>query len=233
MRDQYTYLLVDLLCVIFPLAFSFHPKINFYKQWKYFGIPCALTALIFIVWDVLFTKMGVWSFNSRYVLGAKLFGLPLEEYLFFFCVPYACVFTYYCLNLFLNIPGKSGFIKMLTFLLIGFLVSTALYHLSQLYTSVTFLLLSLLLLYLTVIKQVAFLSSFYISFIIILIPFFISNGILTGSGLAEPVVLYNDKYNLGIRMITIPFEDTFYGMLLLLMNVSGFEYLKTKLKNTI
>lgn len=226
MSEHYTYLLIDLSCVIFPLAFSFHPKINFHKQWKYFTLPCLFTALIFIAWDILFTKIGVWGFNGKYVFGIYLFGLPMEEYLFFFCVPYACIFTYYCVTIFLNISTKARLITIFTLLLISYLLLTAFYHLSQLYTSITFLGLSILLIYLGIIKQVSFLAPFYISFLIILIPFFISNGILTGSGLEGPVVFYNNKYNLGIRIITMPFEDTFYGMLLLLMNVCGFEYFK-------
>ena len=74
-------------------------------------------------------------------------------------------------------------------------------------------------------SRVTFLPAFYISFIIILLPFFISNGILTGSWIDEPVVSYNDAYNLQLRIGTIPVEDVFYGMLLQLMNAAGLAYL--------
>ncbi len=63
--------------------------------------------------------------------------------------------------------------------------------------------------------------SFLVSYAIILIPFLLVNGFLT----AVPVVLYNDVENLGVRIYTIPVEDIFYGMLLILMNIVIYEKL--------
>ena len=122
MPEQYTYLLVDLLCIVFPFAFSFYPKISFYKQWRFFVLPCLATALFFILWDIIFTGIGVWSFNPRYVCGAYLFGLPLEEYLFFICIPYACVFTYYSVTKLFNLPAFHKVATFLSWFLILFLI---------------------------------------------------------------------------------------------------------------
>ena len=65
---------------------------------------------------------------------------------------------------------------------------------------------------------------FLIAYLIILAPFLVVNGFLT----AIPVVVYNDAENLSIRIYTIPFEDIFYGMLLMLMNISLYEKLRQR-----
>ena len=50
---------------------------------------------IYIIWDILFTYLGVWGFNNKYLIGYNIFNLPLEEWLFFICIPYASLFIHY------------------------------------------------------------------------------------------------------------------------------------------
>ncbi len=54
---------------------------------------------------------------------------------------------------------------------------------------------------------------------ILLIPFIMVNGILTGSWIAAPIVSYNPAENIGIRLLTIPVEDVFYGFEMILLNI--------------
>jgi lycopene cyclase domain-containing protein len=75
-----------------------------------------------------------------------------------------------------------------------------------------------------VLKKVNYLNKFYLMYFISLFFFFIVNGILT----ALPVVMYNDFENSGIRLYTIPLEDTMYSFIMLLIPVSVYEYLKAK-----
>jgi lycopene cyclase domain-containing protein len=62
---------------------------------------------------------------------------------------------------------------------------------------------------------------------ILLIPFLIVNGILTGTGLEEPVVRYDNSENLGIRILSIPVEDVFYGFEMILLNIYLYKLFET------
>lgn len=228
MDTRLTYIFVDIGCLLFPLLFSFHPKFAFYKQWRYFALPALATGTFFVVWDILFTRMGVWGFNDHYVLGVYIARLPVEELLFFLCIPYACVFTYFCTRNFVT-RQQGGASKLLTVFLIGFCLCCGVIFYDRLYTSVTALLLAIVLSVL-LFSRVTFLRNFYIAYALVIPFFLLSNGILTGSFIAEPVVWYNNTQNTGLRLFTIPFEDVFYGMLLVLLNVAGYEYLLSRNK---
>jgi len=220
---MFTYLFLDLFSISIPLSRSFEPRVKFYSNWKALIPAILIPALFFIVWDIWFTSMGVWGFNPRYLSGLDVINLPVEEWLFFICIPYACLFTYEALNYFIKKDYLRNSTKYISAVLVIILLSTALINLDKWYTATTFILCSWYIIYLTFINKAPYLSRFYFAYIVILVPFFIINGILTGSFIEDQVVWYNNDENLGIRFGTIPVEDTFYGMLLIMMNVSVFE----------
>lgn len=226
MKPEYTYLWINILTIIFPLIFSFHPRIRFYRKWKYLLPGLIIVAAFFIAWDMLFTHWGVWYFNPSLTTGIKIGNLPLEEVLFFITIPYACIFTYEAVNSVLK-PEKFRILaQIILFLLLAFLIITATFNWEKIYTITTFYLLAIYLLIIKILLKIKYWNVAIFSYIILLIPFFIVNGYLTGMFTEEPVVYYNNYENLGIRMGTIPVEDTFYGLLLFLMNVSFYEYFR-------
>ena len=177
-----------------------------------------IVMVIFIIWDVIFTAHGIWGFNERYHSGRVLLGLPLEEYLFFITVPYASVFTIYVIDHYFTgfRPGDLQ-LRLTTLILIAFLILTAAFNIQRAYTAVCFIISALILGWVFITNPVI-LKVFYVSYLIILIPFLMVNGILTGSLIEDQVVWYNDHENLGVRLGTIPFEDLFFGMSLILLN---------------
>ncbi len=224
--QAYTYLLIDLACITIPFLASFYKKHAFYLQWKSFFKANSIVALFFIIWDIYFTKIGVWGFNPDYLTKIYIFNLPIEEILFFICIPYACVFTYFSICYLVKKNPFQTIEKYISYSLLLFLVVLAVLNLAKAYTSLTFILLALFLGYL-MLKKVN-LTYYYTSYLLI-IPFFLwSNGILTGTNIQQPIVWYNNAENLGIRIGTIPLEDCFYGMLLIFMHIYGFDYFRKK-----
>lgn len=226
MNPKYLYLLINLGSISIPLLFSFHKKANFSKTWKYLFISTVGIGLVFILWDVAFTHAGYWGFNEKYILGTHLFNLPLEEVLFFVCIPYACVFTYFALTHLIEKDYLFPHQELISSLLSVVLMFAGLFFINKPYTGITFLLTGGFLAFQMIVLRPRYMGRFYFAFAVLLVPFLIINGILTGSFIGEPVVWYNNDANLGIRIGTIPIEDFFYAMLLIVTNISVYEWLQ-------
>ncbi|MVN23321.1 lycopene cyclase domain-containing protein [Mucilaginibacter arboris] len=221
---KYAYLLIDFLSVIFPLLLSFDKRVAYHKSWKFIWPGLFITGILFLAWDVFFTVKGVWSFNPNYILGITFFRLPLEEILFFLTIPFSCIFIYECLNYYVKWKIPDWIIKLFTALLLITSAAILLFFYKRLYTLINFGTLFLLLILLQFIFKVKWLNRFFLAYLVSLIPFYIVNGILT----SIPIVSYNNAENLAVRVGTIPVEDHFYLMSLLLMNVAFFEYYRKR-----
>ena len=213
------YLILNIASFLVPFLYSFEKRMRYIKRWKAVFSAIVIVAIFFIVWDIIFTKMGIWSFNPRYHSGIEFFDLPIEEWLFFICIPYASLFIHFAFHYFypkVSLTDKT--VKTIYWIKIFVLLPTIFIHYDKLYTVINYSVLLLLLTY-TVFKVPHILNTFFITFLIILIPFTLMNGILTGSFIDESVVSYDNAENLGIRLGTIPIEDVGYAFSMLLMSL--------------
>ncbi|HBN6703627.1 TPA: lycopene cyclase domain-containing protein [Elizabethkingia anophelis] len=227
--QAYTYLLINFFTIIICFIASFDRRIRFNRFFGIFLLSSTIVAIPFILWDVWFTKMGVWWFDTKYTLGIIIAGLPLEEWLFFFCIPFSCVFTYFCLDTFFNFSWADALNNVIVFLSFILLTVCALLYYERTYTLVTALITLLTVFYLHFIVKSEWIGQATFTYLILMPGFFAVNGILTGSVIESPVVNYNPNEFLGIRMFTIPVEDAVYGYSQFLLNIYFFKLLKNKL----
>jgi lycopene cyclase domain-containing protein len=157
--------------------------------------------------------------------------MPIEEWMFFYVIPFCSLFAHFAL--FYAYPnlklGKTA-TRYISIILIGIALVLIVAFYPRAYTLVNFSFL-LVTIILGILFKIELLQQFYISFLVILIPFFIVNGILTGLITDIPVVWYNDAENLGIRLISIPVEDIGYAFTMLFGNLMIFDSLNRKLKH--
>ncbi len=192
---------------------------KFIKHWKSVFLSITIVASFFLIWDVIFTDHGYWGFNSTYFMGLLIFKLPIEEWLFFFLIPYASIFIHYAFIHFLpNIKLPKKLYISIAILLIGFALLMVFFHNDKSYTFLNSLFL-ILALVLGLTDKYQSLAYFFITYFIILLPFTLVNGILTGSFIQEPIVWYNNVENLGLRLFTIPVEDFGYAFSLIFLNI--------------
>lgn len=204
---------------IVPFLLSFDKKLRFREKWNIVVPGIFLVAVVFILFDILYNRFGIWGFNSRYHSDIRVAGLPIEELLFFLVIPYASLFIHYAFFFYYPKVHPGKFVsRLITFSLLLLSVAVIILNLEKAYTVYAFgaLIISLLL---SLADNNSEINRLYLSFLIILIPFMIVNGVLTGTLIEQEVVWYNPGEILGLRVLTIPAEDFAYGFSLILFNL--------------
>jgi lycopene cyclase domain-containing protein len=221
---KFSYLLINFLTIFFPIVLSFDKRVAFFKSWRFIFPALLITGLLFLFWDYLFTIYGVWSFNPEYIIGFNILNLPIEEILFFITVPFACIFVYECLNYYVKNDLLKRFSSPISYILITFSGLMVVLYYDRVYSLITFGLLAVVLIITEFIVKSTIMSRFYLAYLVSLIPFYLVNGLLT----SIPIVMYNDAENMAIRVGTIPLEDHFYSLSMLLINILLFDYFRKK-----
>jgi len=222
---NFSYLLILVGTIAVPLFYSYEKQLRFYSNLKYLLPAMLFTGAIFIVMDLRFEQRAIWRFNTEFTIGINILNLPIEEWLYFLAVPFLGVAIYEFLNSRLfNFEYPKIFLALSLFLLILFGV-TAYFSRQKLYPFFIFFLLSIYLGY-TIFRErfTKHYTKFYLAYFVLLIPFLIISVLLT----ALPIIEYNPEFNLEIRLFSIPIENFASLFLLMLMNITIYEFIKER-----
>jgi lycopene cyclase domain-containing protein len=91
---HYTYLVVLVGCLVATLPLEVVLRTRVYARWRRLLCSLVPTVLVFAMWDMWAITTHAWSYDRRYLVGARLLGkLPIEELLFFLVVPTCAILT--------------------------------------------------------------------------------------------------------------------------------------------
>ncbi len=213
------YLLLNLVMVAGPLWLARRPGAGIAGHWGAALRSILAMGVPFLVWDAAVTGRH-WWFNEAYVLGPAIAGLPFEEILFFFTVPFACLFTWRSVFAEGEARPREGLRVLQRLPWVTAPLGAALFVGGRQYTGLTLLAFSAVCVWDRRAGTHLLLQPRFLAFLAAVVGFTcIFNGYLT----ARPVVLYGVDYQLDFRIVTIPVEDFGYGIALIYGVVVGFE----------
>jgi lycopene cyclase domain-containing protein len=183
-----------------------------------------IAAIPFLIWDFVVTNRH-WFFTEKYTLGIRIFSLPIEEIMFFFTVPFACLFTWQMVKKFSKSSkftetnkSKNLIVTLVLILILAGSFISMIYK--KEYTAISLLFISASILIDNKFGANIFTTkTFWIYFGFVSFFTLIFNGFLTW----RPIVTYDDIYQLRFRIFTIPIEDFLFGYALMIFTTTIFE----------
>ncbi len=221
--QNYWYLLILLVLAGLTLFLFIKKSIVFIMELKYMLPAIIFSGAIFIMLNIRFLQSGIISFNENFLVGKNILTLPLEEWLFLLIISLFAFSVYILVNVkFEKFEKPNLFFVVSVLLLIG-IAYEAWFSRQKLVPFFVFFLLAIYFGY-TLFRNrfKSHLTKFYITYFIVVVPFFLIKIVLN----ALPVILYNNDFTLGVRLVGVPVEQFANLFLLMLVNITIFEYLR-------
>lgn len=223
--QKLSYLLLLLVYLVIPVVLSAQKKVRFVFQLRYLLPAIVFSGAVFVMWNMRFVEIGIWSFNSDYLTGIEFLKVPIEEWLSLLIIPLSSVYIYEWLKIRLESfehANEFVIVSLVLFVIAGLL---AYFFRQNIFTFFTFFLTAIYLGY-TVFRNrfKKHYTKFYLTFAIVLVPFIIVSAAIN----AMPVIIYNADHIIGFGILGVPIEKLGYLFLLLLINVTIYEYLSAR-----
>lgn len=208
---NYVYFIFNIIVLAPVVILSIVTDVKPQKNWRGLLLAYLFVSLPFVVWDIWAASAGHWGFNGKYILPGQLLGLPFEEILFFFTVPFAMMYVWGVINK--HVTNKKIKIVWPSVFLLAIatisLVLTVVYWPNG-YTRSAMLATMLSLIFI-VWSGLAKSLRFWVFQMVLLAIFVVFNSILT----ALPVITYGENSIIGLRVGTIPLEDFWFNFALI------------------
>lgn len=221
------YLLIDLAALIIALFFSFRPRASFRKEWKWLLPSIGVVAIPTLLVNAQLIRIGAWGYNQDHILGQFVYLLPIEEILYYLCVPYLAMLGYYFCRYYF--PGTqlkySGRIIAGVSAALCLIIAAA--YLDHLFTLISFLGVSIFLAF-CFLRRPFWLGHLIISFSVFSIAFILYNSTLGELNLIFPIFKYEAAETMDVFVNNMPIECLPYSLLVFGSIISIYERFRGK-----
>lgn len=219
------YLIVLLVLLAIALATISKLTHDLLFELKYMLPAVIFTTAILAMINTRLAELQIFVYNPIYLTGTNLVSYPIEEWLF---LPVVSIFSFaayiFAKKRITSFEKPNLFVIVSLVLLLIFGVATW-FSRQKLYPFYIFMLLSIYFGYTIFRNRFKHrLTSFYLSFAIAVVPFFILKAML----FTLPVIIPDTNFMLGISLVNMPVEEFAYFFLLLLINTTIYEYLRER-----
>lgn len=223
------YLAIICLIIVVPAVLSRDARIAYIHRYPAVLASFLIVGPIFVFWDVLATARGDWVFNTDYIIGWRLLGVPMEEFLFFAAVPYSCLFIYNVISFFVK-DRRVSFSSRAMGVLCVLALALAVVNRDRSYTFTVALVAALTILVGLIVSPRLFRSRNYWMFLGIATgAFMVVNYVLT----SLPVVVYDETVLLGPRVLTIPVEDFLYNFAMVTLYLMVYLFYEERVRSCL